>query len=128
MGAELAGHALDHAPGAEGLAASHAVERLGLVQRHRLLCAGAEQQTRREADRILGAGFLAQSALHAITLDEAQQRRLRRIEERGLGTGADAGLAKRAGFLVDRDCAVGRARRQSDFLLLVFGVFEQEIK
>src|SRR5712691_7504054 len=46
VSAELAEHVVDHLPGAEGLAAAHAVERLGFVQRHRLLRLRAEEEPR----------------------------------------------------------------------------------
>ena len=44
--AELGGHVLDHLARAEGLAAAQAMERLGLVQRRRLLRLRREQQAR----------------------------------------------------------------------------------
>jgi len=51
---------------------------------------GREQQARPERDGVLGTGALAQAALHAIALEEAQHRRLGAVHERGLGAGARA--------------------------------------
>ena len=109
MTGELAEHVVDELLRAEGLAAAHAMVGLGLVQRHRLLRLRADGEPRHEPDRILGTGTGAQAALHAVRLDEAQARRVRRIEERGLGARADARLAERAAVLVHRYRAVGRS-------------------
>jgi hypothetical protein len=54
--------------------------------------------------------------LHAIALDEAQLRRFRRIEQRSLGAGSDAGLAQRAGVLVDAQRAKRRARGERNLV------------
>src|SRR6185503_7285247 len=77
---EIAKYLLHPLPRTEGLAAAHAVERLGLVQGHGLLRLRPEEQARHQSDRVLGASILAQAALHAVSLDEAQARRLGRIE------------------------------------------------
>ena len=78
------------------------------------MASAVEQQARLERDRVLRTGVRAQSALHAVALDKAQRRRVRRIEQRGFGAGADAGLAQRAGLVVDDQPPVGRAGGQRD--------------
>src|SRR5439155_1013042 len=116
MAAELAEHAVDHLSRAERLATAHAMEWLGLVQRHGLLRPRPEEQPRHQLDRVLRAGLGAQAALHAVALDEAQPRRVGGIEQRRFRAGADASLAQRAGLLVDEQGAERRARRKLDFL------------
>ena len=69
---ELGGHALDRALDAERLAAADAAERLLLLEHARRGRGGAEVELRLEGDHLLRAGRLAQPALHAGILLEAQ--------------------------------------------------------
>src|SRR5690606_28355706 len=71
---------------------------------------------RHQADRLLGARCGAQTALHAVALDEAQERRFGRIKERRLRASADARLAQRAGLLVDLEGTERRPGRERDLL------------
>src|SRR5688572_21959635 len=64
----------------------------------------------------------------AVALDEAQRRRLRRIEQRAFGAGADARLAQRAGLFVDRQRAERRALRELYDVLLLAGVLCQVLE
>src|SRR5437773_11233765 len=128
MAAELAEHAVDHPPRAERLAAAHAMEWLGFVQRHGLLRLRAEQEPRHQLDRVLRAGLGAQAALQAVALDEAQPRRVGGVEQRAFRAGADAGLAQRAGLLVDGQGAERRAGGKLDFLDLPGSIHGQMIE
>src|SRR6188768_56229 len=67
---ELGGDALDAALHAERLAAADAAERLFFLQYARGCVDGAEVELRPEADDLLGARRLAQSALNAGVLGE----------------------------------------------------------
>src|SRR5712691_5597075 len=68
---ELGGDALDRALDAERLAAADAMERLLLLEHPRGGGSGAEVELWMERDHLLGAGRLAQPALHAGVLGEA---------------------------------------------------------
>ena len=65
-------------------------------------------------DHLLRAGRLAQPALHAGILGEAQQRAFGIVAERAGRTGRDARQAQRAAGNVDLDRAERRALRQRD--------------
>ena len=73
---KLGSDALDRALHAERLTAANAVERLFLLEHARGGRGGAEVDLRLEADDLLRAGRLAQPALHAGVLGEAQHRPL----------------------------------------------------
>src|SRR5262249_26133957 len=111
---ELGGDTLDPALDPERLAAAGAVERLFFLEDARGGGGGAEIELRRQRDHLLRAGRLAQAALHAGVLGEAQHRPLRIVAERAGRAGADAGEAERAALDVDRDLAERRALRQRD--------------
>ena len=75
---------------------------------------GAEVELRRERDHLLRAGRLAQPALHAGVLGEAQHRPLGIVDERAGRAGRHAGEAERAALDVELDRAERRARGQRD--------------
>ena len=75
---------------------------------------GAEVDLRREADDLLRAGRLAQPALHAGVLGEAQHRPLGIVRQRAGRAGRHAGEAERAALDIDLDRAERRAGRQRD--------------
>ena len=107
---ELGGHALDGALHAERLAAADAAERLFLLEDARAAACGAEIELRSQRDDLLGAGRLAQPALHAGVLGEAQHRPLRIIAQRAGRAGRHAGQAQGAAGDVDLDRPKGAAR------------------
>src|SRR5712671_1982861 len=109
MAGEPAKHVVDHLSRAKGLGATHAVERLRLVQYDGLLRLRREAEARHQPDRILGTSARAEAALDAVALDEAKLRRLGRVEQRGFRAGADARLAERARGLVHGDRTERRA-------------------
>src|SRR5262245_17960086 len=111
---ELGGDALDRALDAERLAAADAVERLLLLKHARGCGGGAEIELRGERDHLLRAGGLAQLALHAGVLGEAQHRPLRVVDERAGRAGRYAGEAERAALDVHVDLAERRACGQRD--------------
>ena len=109
---ELGDHALDRAFHAERLAAADAGERLFLLDDAARGGGGAEIDLRLEADHFLRAGRLAQPALHAGVLGEAQHRPLGIVRQRAGRAGGDAGQAQRAAFDLDLEGAERRALRQ----------------
>mgnify|MGYP003693610945 CR=1 FL=1 len=68
----------------------------------------------RERDHLLRAGRLAQPALHAGVLGEAQHRPLGIVAERAGRAGRHAGETERAALDIDLDRAERRARGQRD--------------
>src|SRR5262249_43316055 len=111
---ELGSDALDRALDAERLAAADTVERLLLLQHARAGGGGAEVELRGESDHLLRASRLAQAALHAGVLVEAQHRALGVIDQRTGRAGRHAGKAERAPRGIDLDRAERRALRQRD--------------
>src|SRR5262245_29381874 len=96
MGSKSSQHVRDHLLRPYRLSTRDALEHHGLVENAGLLRRGSKVQSRRERDRALGTGLRTDPALHAFRFDEAQLRGLRVVENRALGTGADAGEAHRA--------------------------------
>src|ERR1700704_6143382 len=101
--AEFCEHTLDRAPGAERLAAGDAMKRLFFLQDAKRRVPRLEIEPRLQRDDVLGTGRLAQPALHAKTLGEAQHRAVGIVRERGRRAGGDAGVAERAALDVDVD-------------------------
>src|ERR1043166_6134298 len=111
---ELGGNALDTALHAERLAAADAAERLFLLEHARACGHGAEVELRPQGDDLLGAGRLAQPALHAGVLGEAKQRTFLIVGECPGRAGGDAREAERAPFHVEPDRAErGSFRRRA---------------
>src|SRR5262249_60517104 len=100
---------LDRALDAERLAAPHAVERLLLLEHARLGGGGAEIELRAKRDHLLRTGRLAQPALHASVLGEAQHRPLPIVAQRAGRAGRPAGETQRAALDLDLDRAEWRA-------------------
>src|SRR5258706_13722361 len=92
MPGELGEHVADHLLGAERLAATDAAEDRRLVENTRLPRRSGQQEPWLERDRVLRAGRLAQAALHALGLDEAQlgSFSLGMVEDGALRAGPDA--------------------------------------
>src|SRR5690606_40168491 len=65
-------------------------------------------------DDLFWASRLAQAALHAVLLDEAEPRPLGIVNQRACGTGSDAGLAHSAAAGVDLHGAEGCSLRQRE--------------
>src|SRR5262249_10336591 len=104
---ELGGNALDCAFSPEWLAAADATERLLLLDHARERGSGAEVELRLEGNDLLRTGRLAQTALHAGVLGEAQRRLVRILARR-------AGRAERAARNVDLDRAERRTLGQRE--------------
>ena len=85
---------------------------LGFMQQTRALArlaAVGQPQPRLQGDGVFRAGAGAQTALHAVFLDEAQLRLLGVVSQRGFRAGADAVQAQRALVGVDQQVAERRA-------------------
>src|SRR5262249_26522271 len=114
LAGELGGNALDCAFSPEWLAAADATERLLLLDPARQRGSGAEVELRLEGNDLLRTGRLAQPALHAGVLGEAQRRLLRIVAERAGRAGRYAGEAERAARNVDLDRAERRTLGQRE--------------
>ena len=114
MAFQLFDHALDGGFGAEGLAAADALERLFLLDH--LMAAGGVEETEPgyQRDDAFRTRVLAQAALHAGFLGEAELRAVLVFLERPGRTRADAGQAKGTAFDIDDDGAEGRAGGQGE--------------
>ena len=111
MAGQPAEHGLDRLLRAEGLAQRTQAQGLASLSTTGCLRSGAASRRGTSEIGVLRAGGLAQAALHAVLLDEAQLRRVLVVLQRARRAGADAGQAQRAVVLVDRDGAEGRARQ-----------------
>src|SRR5262249_54205902 len=111
---ELRGDALDRASGAERLAAPYAAERRLLLEQARRCARRAEIELRFQRDHLLGAGRLAEPALHAGVLGESQTRALRIVHQGAGRTSGYAGKTERAAVGADLDGAERRALRKRD--------------
>src|SRR6185312_1326662 len=111
---ELGGDALDRALDAERLAASDAAKRLFFLQHEGARACRAKIELRVEADDLLGASRLAQPALDASVLREAQYRAFLIVGERTRGAGGHARKTERAALHVELDGAERRAFGQRD--------------
>src|ERR1043166_6940535 len=114
LAGELGGDAFDRALGAERFAATGAAERLLLLEHAGGGAGRAEIELRSEPDHLFRAGRLAQAALHASVLGEAQGGAVGIVSERAGWAGGDAGEAERAAFDIDLALAEARARGKRD--------------
>ena len=81
------------------LPATDTGEGLFLLEQLLRLFPGFEIELRHEADRVFRTGRLAQAALHAGALGEAQHRIIGIVGERARRADTDTGEAERAGFV-----------------------------